>query len=68
MEYLTGECSEQLADKIYSIIVMLLKKGRVPKEWKKANITPIYKAGGKEDLLNYRPVSFSSVVAKICEN
>ena len=65
--WILRECSDQLADKIHSIIVMSLRDSRVPKEWKKANITPIYKGGSKEDPLNYRPVSLTSVVAKICE-
>ena len=42
-------------------------EGRVPQEWKRANIVPIYKGGKKTDSLNYRPASLISVVSKISE-
>ena len=38
-----------------------------PKDWKMANVTPIYKNGAKCDLNNYRPISVISVVAKVFE-
>ena len=38
-----------------------------PKDWKMANVTPIYKNGAKRDLNNYRPISVISVVAKVFE-
>ncbi len=40
------------------------EEGAVPTDWKKADIVPIFKGGNDEDLLNYRPVSLTSVVAK----
>ncbi|KAK4810787.1 hypothetical protein QYF61_008759 [Mycteria americana] len=33
--------------------------GKVPVDWRLANVTPIYKKGRKEDPGNYRPVSYS---------
>ena len=36
-----------------------------PKDWKMANVTPIYKNGAKRDLNNYRQISVISVVATI---
>jgi len=65
--WIMKECSNQLAGKIHSIIVSSLNESKVPLDWKKANIVPIHKGGDKEEPLNYRPVSLTSVVAKICE-
>ncbi len=61
------ECKEQLLLPVYDIIVSSLREGRVPREWKRAHIGPIYKGGNKEEPLNYRPVSITSVMSKICE-
>ena len=61
------ECKEQLIQPIWKVITSSIKEGRVPKEWKRANIVPIYKGGKKTDPLNDRPVSLTSVVSKICK-
>ena len=61
------ECKQQLAGKLSNLINVSLTQGRVPMDWKRANIVPIFKGGDKEDPLNYRPVSLTSVVAKLCE-
>ncbi|PKU35296.1 hypothetical protein llap_14400 [Limosa lapponica baueri] len=34
--------------------------GEVPEDWRKANVTPVFKKGKKEDLGNYRLVSLTS--------
>jgi retron-type reverse transcriptase len=45
-----------------------LKTGHVPKEWKDANVTPIFKKGSKLERANYRPVSLTSTICKILES
>ncbi len=65
--WILKKCREQLADKIHSLVMISLPQGRVPKDWKRANITPIFKGGNKENPLNYGPVSLTSVVGKLYE-
>ena len=65
--WILKECAEQLVKPVYHIINHSLETGRLPKDWKRANVVPIYKGGEKEDPLNYRPVSLTSVMCKLCE-
>ena len=40
---------------------------RLPAEWLKANVTPIFKSGDRQLLNNYRPISLLSIVSKVME-
>jgi len=42
-------------------------EGMVPQEWKRANITPLFKGGTRSEPGNYRPVSLTSYLGKILE-
>jgi len=39
----------------------------VPKDWRKANVTPVLKKGKKEDPGNHRPGSLTSIPGKVME-
>ncbi|GAB0206601.1 mitochondrial enolase superfamily member 1 [Grus japonensis] len=41
--------------------------GEVPGDWRKVNVTPIFKKGKKENPGNYRLVSLTSVLGKVME-
>ena len=43
-------------------------EGIVPSDWKRANVSPIFKKGVRSLPGNYRPVSLTSVVCKVMES
>jgi len=54
----------ELADviaELLSIFEMSWRTGEMPKDWRKASVTAVFKKGKKEDLGNYRLVSLTSV-------
>ena len=55
----------QLARKSYSIIESSLKKSSVPLDQNRANIVLIHTGGDRQKTFYYRPVSLTSIVAKI---
>jgi len=45
-----------------------LESGRVPEDWTIADITPLFKKGGRQKMENYRPIRLTSVVGKVLES
>ena len=61
------ECATELSKPLHIVMQESLKQGKLPESWKRADIVPLFKKGNRQDPLNYRPVSLTSVVCKIME-
>ncbi|VDI65266.1 Hypothetical predicted protein [Mytilus galloprovincialis] len=64
---LLRETMESIAEPLSLIFNQSLNEKTVPKEWKNALVSAIFKKGNKSQAKNYRPVSLTSVVCKILE-
>ena len=56
-----------IAEPLSKLFTMSLSTGTLPHDWRKANVTPIFKKGSRHSLSNYRPVSLTSLVVKTLE-
>ena len=62
------EVSEELAPLYTQLFQRSLDEGTVPKQWRTADVSPIFKKGEKYDPANYRPVSLTAVTSKCLEH
>jgi Reverse transcriptase (RNA-dependent DNA polymerase) len=65
---LLRELVELVAPPLTLIFRKSMSSGDVPNDWKRANVTPIYKKGTKADPANYRSVSLTSICCKVMES
>jgi len=63
-----NELATQVAPVLTEIFRRSIETGVVPADWRRANITPIFKKGKKSDPGNYRPVSLTSICSKLLEH
>ena len=62
------ELRVELAPIIKVIFERSLETGKLPTDWCKANVTPIYKKGDKSLASNYRPISLTCILCKVLEH
>lgn len=61
------ELSIQLANPLSILFNKSIEVGKIPEDWKKADVVAIFKKGTRSDPGNYRPVSLTCVLCKVLE-
>jgi hypothetical protein len=64
---LLKECGRHIAPSLGELFNVSLRVGRLPVEWKSANVIPVHKKHLKEPAENYRPISLWPIIAKLLE-
>ena len=61
-------CADSVAAVLQKIFQASIDNKHLPQDWRKANITPIYKKGDKSCPANYRTISLTSIPCKVLED
>ena len=61
------ECMDELAPVLLKLLSLSLSSGKVPDSFKLSKIVPIFKGGSKKIAASYRPISLTSILAKVFE-
>lgn len=62
------ECAAEFAKPLKLIYELSLRSGCIPRRWKLANVTPLFKKGSRLEPCNYRPISLTSIPCKVMES
>ena len=55
-------------DSVLLLINKSLEFGKVPKKWKQAIVSPVFKSGDRKDVNNYRAISLTCILSKLTEH
>jgi len=66
--YILKHCAGEIAPILHIIFTRSLSTNLLPNDWLKANICPVHKKGSRSNIANYRPISLTSICAKILEH
>ena len=58
---------DEIARPLSKLFRKSIDEGRIPDDWRNANVIPIFKKGSRTEPGNYRPVSLTSVTGKLLE-
>ena len=58
---------EELAPFVNRVFELSLESGDLPRSWKDAVVTPVYKKGSRSNPGNYRPIPLLSATSKVLE-
>jgi hypothetical protein len=62
------KCADVISKPLCKIFNASLNTGIVPSDWRRANVTAIFKKGRRDDPANYRPVSLTCIIGKVMES
>ena len=65
---LLRELRDEIAPIIKIIFDRSLQTGKLPADWTKANVMPVFKKGDKSLAANYRPISLTCILCKVLEH
>ena len=65
---LISELAEILSEPLTILLNSSLRSGKIPKEWKTAVISAVFKKGSRNIAGNYRPISLTCVLCRIMES
>ena len=64
---LLKEASSILKNPLCKLFNMSLQQAMFPRQWKRANVSPVFKNNKPNEVKNYRPISLLSVISKCME-
>ena len=64
---LLKEGAQPIAPILTRVLNVSLEVGSLPRDWTRANVTPIHKKGDRHNPNNYRPISLTGHVVKMAE-
>ena len=62
------ELCNEIAPVLQIIFERSLQTGKIPSDWSKALVAPIFKKGDKSSAANYRPISLTCILCKVLEH
>ena len=65
---LLKEIANEIAPAISILFQATLNQGTIPATWKKAVVVPLFKKGSRSSPANYRPISLTAILCKVCEH